>query len=507
MNLAHWLGRTARLHPTRCAVALGDRQVFDFAQLASRSAALAGALSGEYDLQRGDRIAIACRNHPSYVEALFAAWWGGFVPVPVNVKLHSSEVAWIVRHADAKIVLTSSDLHAGIAAEDLGSLVAILDVDGPEYSRATRAEPAPIASRAPDDLAWLFYTSGTTGKPKGAMLTFRNLVTMSLNYLSVVDPTQAGDALLHCAPMSHGSGMYTMAHVAAGAMNVIPESGGFDVEEVFQLLRARPRTSMFAAPTMVQRLTDHRGPDDGIDLRTMIWGGAPMHVDSVRRAVDRFGPRLAQIYGQGESPMTIASLPAAIVADRANPEWLSRMGSAGQPSPVVDIRLSGDEGTDVAVGELGEVTVRGDTVMAGYWKDAEGTAAALRDGWLKTGDIGVFDEQGFLTLRDRSKDVIISGAANIYPREVEDVLLTHPEVREISVIGRPDDDWGEIVVAYVAGSVSAEELDRLCLDHLARFKRPKDYVFVPELPRSPNGKVLKTALRDLDRRAPAPGGS
>lgn len=498
MNIAYWLDRTARRHPEGCAVALGEHPSLSFAQLARRSAGLASTLREKYELVPGDRLAVACSNHPSYLEILFGAWWAGLVPVPVNAKLHPSEMSWIVRNSGSRAAVATPDVHAHLSAEDLGDVVELLDVDSDAYQVSATAEPVAITARRPDDLAWLFYTSGTTGRPKGAMLTFRNLAAMSLNYLSQVDPTEAGDSLLHCAPMSHGSGMYVMATAARGGTNVIPESGGFDVEEVFSLLAAHRRASMFAAPTMVQRLTDHPGDVDGLNIRTIIWGGAPMQVDRIRLASDRFGPHLAQIYGQGESPMTIASLSAGTVADREDPRWLERLASAGLPSPVLDVQLRDGDGNDLPVGEVGEIVVRGDTVMTGYWNDPAGTSRALRDGWVHTGDIGFMNDEGFLTLCGRSKDVIISGGSNIYPREVEDTLSQHAGVDEVSVIGRPDKDWGEVVVAYVVGRARADELDSLCLRHLGRFKRPKDYVFVQELPRGANGKVLKTRVREID---------
>jgi long-chain acyl-CoA synthetase len=235
------------------------------------------------------------------------------------------------------------------------------------------------------------------------------------------------------------------------------------------------------------------------NLKAIIYGGGPMYVADVLRAVDLLGPRLVQIYGQGESPMTITALGRAYHLDRSHPRWRERLGSVGLPFAGVEVRVVDGGDRDVATGETGEVLVRGDTVMAGYFEDAAATAQTLRGGWLHTGDLGALDEDGFLTLRDRSKDMIISGGSNIYPREVEEVLLRHPAVAEASVVGRPHPDWGEEVVAFVvprAGAAVAEaELDRLCLDSIARFKRPRAYVFLEALPKNNYGKVLKTELR------------
>jgi long-chain acyl-CoA synthetase len=330
------------------------------------------------------------------------------------------------------------------------------------------------------------------------MLTHRSLKEASYAYAADVDPVAPGDAILHAAPMSHGSGLYIMAHVAFGGVNVVPESGSFEPEEVFGLFRHWNRASMFAAPTMIKRLVDSAADCDPSRIRTLIWGGAPMYVEDALKALDRFGPRLAQIYGQGESPMTITTLPKSDIARRDHPRWRERLGSAGRAYACVEVIVADAQGRALPPGETGEILARGDVLMAGYWNNPDATAASLKNGWLWTGDIGSFDGDGYLTLKDRSKDVIISGGSNIYPREVEEVLLAHGGVREVSVIGRPDGEWGEVVVAYVVGEAAPSELDALCLSRIARFKRPKDYVFIDALPKNNYGKILKTELRRQD---------
>jgi long-chain acyl-CoA synthetase len=291
-----------------------------------------------------------------------------------------------------------------------------------------------------------------------------------------------------------------MANVARLAVNVVPESGSFEPDEIFRLFTAWKNMSMFAAPTMVKRLIDHGGDIDPTNIRTIVWGGAPMYVEDALKALDRFGPRLAQIYGQGEAPMTITVLTRQDIADRDHPRWLERLGSAGRPYMGVDVKVADAQDNALPVGVSGEILCRGDVVMPGYWRNPEANALTLRGGWLHTGDVGVFDADGYLTLKDRSKDLIISGGSNIYPREVEEVLLRHAAVREASVIGRPHPEWGEVVVAYVVGEAGAGELDALCLSQIARFKRPKDYVFLDALPKNNYGKILKTDLRELDAK-------
>jgi long-chain acyl-CoA synthetase len=226
-----------------------------------------------------------------------------------------------------------------------------------------------------------------------------------------------------------------------------------------------------------------------------------MYVADLERALQLFGPRLYQLYGQGESPMTITGLTKRMHADTAHPRWRDRLGSSGVPRTGVLVKVVDDRDHELPPGEIGEVVTRSDCVMAGYWENPDATAETLRGGWLHTGDLGSFDEDGLLTLRDRSKDMIISGGSNIYPREIEEVLLRHPDLVEVSVVGRPHPEWGEEVVAFIVtrppAEIATEALDRLCLDHIARFKRPRHYRFVDALPKNNYGKVLKTELRRL----------
>jgi long-chain acyl-CoA synthetase len=500
VNLALWLHRAGLSHGDRPALGLGARVLKSYGEVAGRTARLAGALRGRLGLQPGDRVAIAAKNCPDYLELMFGIWHAGLAAVPANAKLHGRELGYILQHSGARICFASSDLEADIAPHAPATLERLIVIGGRDYDALFAAEAIAPWPRDGDDLAWLFYTSGTTGRPKGAMLSHRVLAAASFAYAAEVDTVAPGDPLLHAAPMSHGSGLYMMAYVARLGVSVVPESSGFDADEVMGLIDAWPRTSMFAAPTMVKRLVDCGASCDPARIRTIVWGGAPMYVADARAAIDRFGPRFAQIYGQGESPMTITTLSKQEIADRDHPRWAERLASAGRPFGCLDVMVADGDDRALPTGETGEILCRGDVVMPGYWQNPEATAATLRGGWLHTGDVGAFDADGYLTLKDRSKDVIISGGSNIYPREVEEVLLEHADVREVSVIGRPDPDWGEVVVAYVVGDAARKELDTLCLNGIARFKRPKDYVFVDALPKNNYGKILKTELRALDAK-------
>jgi long-chain acyl-CoA synthetase len=500
VNLALWLHRSGLSHPSLPAAATGKRVVAIYSELATRAAKLAGALRGKLGLAPGDRVAIAAKNSHHYLELLYGIWHAGLVAVPANAKLHGAELGFILEHSGARVCFASPGLDTDIAPHAPRSLERLIAVGGKDYEALFAADPRAVVPRAADDLAWLFYTSGTTGRPKGAMLTHRNLVVASEAYAAEVDAIAPGDAIVHAAPMSHGSGVYVMMHVARLGVQVIPESGGFEPEEIFALFGAWPRASMFAAPTMIKRLVASPADCPVENIRTLIWGGAPMYVEDALAALDRFGPRLAQIYGQGEAPMTITTLSKEDVGNRGHARWRERLASAGLPYSCVEVMVADGDDRAVARGETGEILVRGDVIMAGYWRNEQATAASLRGGWLHTGDVGIFDDEGYLHIKDRSKDLIISGGSNIYPREVEEVLLTHGAVREVSVIGRPDREWGEVVVAYVVGEAAPAEFDALCLASIARFKRPKDYVFVDALPKNNYGKILKTDLRARDQK-------
>ena len=496
MNLAQTLARVARARPESPAVLEGERLLHDYRALAARASRLAAALRAR-GLQSGDHVLLFMRNHPAYLEILYGAWWAGLAVVPVNAKLHLREAQWIAEHAQVRAAFVTADVGAGL--QPAGPC---FDVDTAGYAALLQAAPlAEPEPREPEDTAWLFYTSGTTGRPKGVQLTHRNLLTMALGYFADVDAIDAHDAIVYAAPMSHGAGIYALPHVVAGARHVVPASGGFDAAELFGLARSVGRLTMFAAPTIVKRLVDHAEAQglDGTGFKTIVYGGAPMYLEDIRRALRVMGPRFVQIYGQGESPMVITALDRRHIVDEAHPRHLQRLASVGVAQTPVQVRVADAAGRPLPLGEVGEVLVRGDTVMKGYWRNDEATAAALRDGWLFTGDMGSLDEDGFLTLKDRSKDMIISGGSNIYPREVEEVLLQAEGVAEVSVIGAPDAEWGEVVVAFVVprpGAVlAADALDALCLAQIARFKRPKRYLIVDSLPKNHYGKVLKTALR------------
>ncbi|OBJ18984.1 AMP-dependent synthetase [Mycobacterium colombiense] len=485
MNLFALLDHAANRFPDRGAVYQGDRRVCTWNELRDRALRLAASIRQQHDA--GARIAIATHNRPEIIELMFATWAAECVVVPINFKLHPREMAQILDDAGAARVFASSAI-GGELAPITTTPTEIIDSD--DYSRRFAAAPSGPPHADPSALAWLFYTSGTTGRSKGAMLTHRNLTAMTVAHLADIDAPDENCSLVHAAPMSHGSGLYILPYVLRGARQILPASGSFDPDEFLDLCEHHPAASAFLAPTMVQRLVD-TGRARPANLMTIVYGGGPMYVESLRKAITAFGPIFAQIYGQGESPMTITGLRRA---DHESGDD-AILGSVGYARSGMEVAVLGPDGLPVPPGEIGEIVCRGDAVMSGYWENPEATRAALKDGWLYTGDMGSFDARGFLTLRDRSKDVVISGGSNIYPREVEEVLLEHPGVAEACVVGTPDAEWGEIVVAFIVGAVEPAALDAHLLERIARFKRPKRYEFVDELPKNSYGKVLKRELR------------
>lgn len=487
MNLFTCLDQAAARFGDRGAVYHGECQLHTWRELAERALRLATSLR---DKGPGARIAIASENRPEIIELMFATWAAHCVVVPLNYKLHPREMAQIIDDAGAALVFASPKLAPGLRA---AVNVNVETIGEAAYLERFHSEPSAPPDPDPSRLAWLFYTSGTTGPSKGAMLTHRNLMAMTVAHLADLDDPDADCSLIHGAPMSHGSGLCIAPYVLRGARQVVPASGAFDSGEFLDLCGHHPGATAFLAPTMVARLVA-TGRERPANLRTIVYGGGPMYLGDLKRALAAFGPVFAQLYGQGEAPMTITGLRRT---DHFGDDAI--LGSVGYPRSGVQVAVLRDNGTRAPAGEVGEIVCRGDVVMAGYWNNPDATAEAIRDGWLCTGDKGSFDERGYLTLRDRSKDVVISGGSNIYPREVEEALLSHSGIVEAAVVGAPDAEWGEIVVAFIVGDASAAELDRHLLERIARFKRPKRYEFLDALPKNSYGKVLKRQLRSLDR--------
>jgi long-chain acyl-CoA synthetase len=424
------------------------------------------------------------------------------VAVPISSRLHVLEAADLLDSAGATVCFaTGAEAQALEAVAPPGTRIVVLG--GADDAALANHEPLEPVPRATTADAWIFFTSGTTGRAKGARLSHGNLLAMAAACYADISPVGPGDALIHVAALSHASGLMALAFLAGGATQVLPASGGVDVGELLDLVAAGTRSTFFVPPTLLRRLSAApalaSAPVDRIG--TVLVGAAPVSPDDLRAGVHALGPRVWNGYGQGESPCTITANPPAAVAAAVAEGDERVLGSVGVPRWATRVRVVDGDDRVVPFGEVGEVVVDGPTVMAGYLDLPDASAEALRGGWLHTGDLGRFDDDGHLTLVDRAKDVVITGGNNVYPREVEDVLIAHPSVADVAVVGLPDPEWGEVVAAFVVPAdanapVDAAALDALCRQRIARHKRPRSYHAVAELPRNAAGKVLKKTLRE-----------
>jgi fatty-acyl-CoA synthase len=479
------------MSPDRVAVVAAGQQ-WTYRQLHERAVRVAHVLAG-MGVRHGDRVAYLGANHPSFLEVFFGAAHIGAVFVPLNWRLTQAELAHILADCDAR-VLVSAPAHATTVAGLPPALAPgriALDADYDQLLMAT--DPAPHDEPVDlDETCAILYTSGTTGKPKGAMLTHANIIWNCFNLLLDVD-VASDEVTLVAAPMFH---------VAALNQTVLPTllKGGclilmpsFDPQQALDLIARHRVTYLFGVPTMFLAMS--RAPRwalaDLSSVRSAICGGAPVP-DAVISAYQQRNVTFMQGYGLTEASPGVLFL--------RHDDSVRKAGSAGTASFFTDVRLVGADGTDVAAGEPGEILAHGPNVMAGYWRRSEDTAAVLSsDGWLRTGDIGVADPDGYISIRDRTKDMIISGGENIYPAEVEDVLYQHPAVAECAVIGVPDETWGEVgrAVVVLRDGLPVDPADLLdfLAGRIAKYKIPKSVVFTETLPRTASGKVVKNELR------------
>jgi acyl-CoA synthetase (AMP-forming)/AMP-acid ligase II len=505
-NVGSILSHAARVHGDRIGIRCGPL-ARTYEQIDARASAFASSLAAA-GVQPGDRVVLLQHNGPALLETLFAVLKAGAVAVPVNARLHPLEYAYVIEHCDAAAVVFGPSFAAGL--DSTGACRgrrAVVTADGLPWAAAMEdwirsGNPAfADVERTPDDLAWLFYTSGTTGRPKGAMITHGNLRFMCDQYPSEVRQVSPGEVCLHVAPLTHAGGLWALALTEAGAQHLLTETASFDPDAVLALVeRSRAAQVVFMAPTMLTMLLDTPGIDryDTSSLQLVGYGGSPAYSSELQRAVARFGPVFCQIYGQGECPMTITMLAPEEHAE-GRPRRAEVLTSAGKRREGIEVAVLGPDDAVLPAGAVGEVGVRGPVVMRGYWRDDDATSAAFANGWYHTGDIGRFDDDGYLYLLDRVKDLIITGGSNVYGREVEDVLLLHPGVVEAAVIGVPDRVWGEVVTALVVGrdgrAPAVADLEALCAERLAGYKKPRRWEFVGSLPKNGYGKVLKRELR------------
>ena len=512
VNLANLLTNVGRSYPERTASVdhLGGTRTW--AEALGRSDAIAHWLT-ETGTRPGDRVALYMRNHPDFVEIMFAAWKAGATLVPLNSTFTPDEVQWHLDHVGASVIFADEECSPSIpeaAAEGRVIVQRRLGVGDSQLERLVSERLALGAFTAvecdDDQVAWIAFTSGTTGRPKGAMLTHGNLHAQAMSTLADVMRLETEHVVCHAAPLSHGTGYNAVAYVAKGCTQIFHQTLGFNAGLFLEQVERHRIAGAFLVPTQINMLADHEDATtrDLSSLEWIMYGGAPMYRRDQKRALATFGNVFVQIFGQTESPMSGTVLRREEHTQRDEP----RARSVGRVRLGLEIQIVDEAGAVCAPGEAGEICLRGRTVMLGYWNNPEATAKAIVDGWLHTGDVGVLDENGYLHIQDRIKDMIISGGLNVYPAEIENTLLTHPEVDEACVVGVPDEKWGEAVravVVRVAGSeLDANELIAYSGQHLAGYKKPKGVEFVESLPKTAYGKLDKKSVRarywsDMDR--------
>jgi long-chain acyl-CoA synthetase len=496
-------------NPDGIAFVWGE-ETSSYGEVAGRVDALVAALRF-LDFRRGDRVAVFMPNCPQLLEIYFAVWQAGGCVVPLNARFLPEEVLYHVEDCRARMIFFGEEFREAVAevrdkSDAVEEYVCLANPaeDQRDYEAMIREHagtPPQIAEVSGDDPAWLFYTSGTTGRPKGAVLTHDNLSFVTVGWCADLMHLEPEDVGLHAAPLTHGAGLYALALTAKATSQVILTASGFEAEAFCNVVEHHRVTNTWLVPTQIKRLIT--SPDlkkyDLSSLRYVVYGGSPMYVEDIKEALRKIGQVFVQLYGQGETPMTATYLRREDHVAEGPEEVVRRLASCGYTRTGMEVKIFDDEDREVPRGEMGEICVRGPSVFKEYWKRPEETAETLRGGWLHTGDLGNMDEHGYIYILDRTKDMIISGGTNVYPREVEEVMLMHPSVQEVSVLGVPDELWGEavkaVVILHPEANVTEEELIDFCAERMAGYKKPKSVDFVDELPKSAYGKVLKRELR------------
>jgi fatty-acyl-CoA synthase len=511
MNLAHFLRQSAKRYPNEIALVWGE-QTWTWAQVDARVDALAAVLAAR-GVAKGDRVLVQAKNSNQFLESMFACFRFGAVWVPTNFRLTAEEVAYLARASGATAMICGGEFpdHARTAMEQGIKFVISIGTSnfGDDYDAlvaAHQGRPVTVAEVDRDDPCWFFFTSGTTGRPKAAVLTHGQMGFVVTNHLCDLMPdTTQRDVSLAIAPLSHGAGIHALAQVARGAKTVLPSGDRFDPEEAWRLVEQWRVTNMFTVPMILKILAEHPAAEkyDHSSLRYVIYAGAPMYREDQKRALAKLGKVLVQYFGLGEVTGNITVLPANMHDPHDGPE--AKIGTCGFERTGMQISIQDESGRELPPGETGEICVCGLAVFAGYYDNPEANAKAFRDGWFRTGDLGYLDEQGFLYITGRASDMYISGGSNVYPREIEEKLLTHPAIAEVAIVGVADKLWGEVGVAVCVLRPAAELNERELLAWLApkvaRYKLPKRVFFWGELPRSGYGKITKNMIRaELEAR-------
>jgi acyl-CoA synthetase (AMP-forming)/AMP-acid ligase II len=505
-NLSNLLFQTAQRHPKRPGLIRGDR-TWTWEELATRVRTAAASL-GAHGVAKGDRLLVHATNGPALFETMWAAWALGAVWVPTNVRLTPSEVAYLAGSSKAAVHIVGAAFpdHAAAAAQANPALrlQIVIGEGSPSWDDMAGADarfelPADVDR---DDPCWLFYTSGTTGRPKAGVLTHGQMAFVVLSHLCDLMPgTTERDVSLVVAPLSHGAGIHAVTQVARGATSVLLESETLDCAQAWRLVERHGVTNMFTVPTILTMLTRHAAVDqhDHSSLRYVIYAGAPMFRADQQHALRKLGRVLVQYFGLGEVTGNITVLPPHLHA--MDDEDDIPVGTCGHARTGMEIAILSPDGAHLATGETGEIGVRGPAVFLGYADNAEANAQAFRHGWFHTGDLGHLDGRGFLFITGRASDMYISGGSNVYPREIEELLMLHPGVAEACVVGMPHPKWGESGVAVLVPRDGAP-IDTAAVlaqldGRLARYKWPARIEVWDALPKSGYGKVVKADVKRL----------
>lgn len=500
--------RNAKLYPRKIALKFKDH-AYTFYEFNERVNRLASGLV-HLGLKKGERVGVLERNCPEYIELYFATAKSGSVIVPISPRLSQDEFVFLMKDAGVKALVTGEEFmemsrSSRQTLDELKHLIVLGDCGNEGFHSYEKLISAmsPAESDvevAEKDLFLIMYTSGTTGRPKGVMSTHKNYIANTIN-MTLELRIQYRDVTLLVMPLYHNGGLWpTLVHYYQGGRIILQRR--FEESAVLKAIEEEHVTTFNLVPIMLIRLLEHEDLDkyDWKSLRLIFYGGAPMPISVLKRALKCFGNRLMTGLGLTEASGGILFLQPEDLCLEGPKERVRRLGSVGRDAMNVITRIIDEDGEDVKPGEVGEVIVKGDNVMKGYWNLPDETAKAIRDGWLHTGDLVTMDEEGYVFVVDRAKDIIISGGENISSKEVEDVLYSHPDVLEAAVIGIPDERWGEAVHAVVVrkpgAKLKGEALVEYCKQNLASFKKPQSIEFMEALPRNILGKVEKDKLKE-----------
>jgi fatty-acyl-CoA synthase len=508
MNLAHLLTQNARRHGDRVGFIWGERS-WTWREIDALVSALAAALSAR-GIVKGDRILVHSKNGDEMFWSMFAAFRLGAVWVPTNFRLLPEEVAYLAEASGAKAFLCHGDFPDHVAAVSSPDIEFIWRIGEGSFGEQSVGEAikAHLGAKVEntvveyDDPCWFFFTSGTTGRSKAAVLTHGQMAFVVTNHLCDLMPdTTERDASLVVAPLSHGAGVHQLVQTARGVPTILLSSERFDIDEAFRLIERHRVSNIFTVPTILKMMVEHPAADrhDHSSLRYIIYAGAPMYREDQKAALRKLGGVLVQYFGLGEVTGNITVLPPALHDPEDGPH--ARIGTCGFERTGMEVSIQGEDGRELSPFETGEICVIGPAVFAGYYDNPEANAKAFRDGWFRTGDLGHMDETGFVYITGRASDMYISGGSNIYPREVEEKILTHPAIGEVAVLGVPDPFWGEVGIAVCvaregADALSEADLAGFLAPKVARYKMPKRFFFWDALPKSGYGKVPKRLVRD-----------